>query len=98
MDTAAVHLVTAAVSIGLLVVVARRLPASYGVFTGLTMLVALSAENLDSLERYALGAFPLLIAAGLVLRRPVAARLVIAASTVGLVATTTGVFLGRWVP
>lgn len=96
--SAAVHLVTAAVCIGLLVVVARGLPASYSVFTGLTMLVALSAQNLDSLERYALGAFPLLIAAGLVLRRPVAARLVIAASTLGLVATTAGVFLGRWVP
>ena len=96
--SAAVHVVTAVVCIGLLVVVARRLPASYTAFAGLTMLVALSAENLDSLERYALGAFPLLIAAGLVLRRPLMARLVIAASTLGLVATTTGVFLGRWVP
>lgn len=96
--SAAVHVIAAAVCLGLAVVVARNLPASYTAFVGLTLLVALSAENLDSLERYALGAFPLLIGAGIVLRRPVAARIVLAASTVGLIATTMGVFLGRWVP
>jgi len=96
--SAGVHVVAAVVCIGLLVVVARRLPAGYTAFAGITLLVALSAENLDSLERYALGAFPLLIAAGIVARRPLAARIVVAAATAGLVATTMGVFLGRWVP
>lgn len=96
--SAAVHVIAVAVSIGLVVVVARRLPLSYAAFAGLTLLVAVSAENLDSLERYALGAFPLLIAAGLVLRGPLVSRIVVAGATLGLVGTSMGVFLGRWVP
>jgi hypothetical protein len=46
----------------LAVVVARRWPASYTVYVGLTLVIALSAANLNSVERYALSAFPLLFA------------------------------------
>jgi len=40
----------------------RRWPASYGAFASAVLLVALTSKNLDSLERYALGAFPLVLA------------------------------------
>jgi len=96
--TGLIHLVAIVGCIALLVVVIRRLPASYSAFAALSILLAVSAENLDSLERYALGAFPLLIGAGLLLRTPRVMRIVVAASGLGLLATSTAVFLARWVP
>jgi hypothetical protein len=96
--TGLVHLVAIAGCLALLVVVIRRLPASYSVFAGLSLLLAVSAENLDSLERYALGAFPLLIGAALLLRTPIVKWVAVGASAVGLLATSTVVFLARWVP
>ncbi|MEI8002042.1 MAG: hypothetical protein WCI50_11900 [Actinomycetes bacterium] len=92
------HLVWALVFLALLVVVARRLPASYTWFSAATLLVALSADNLDSLERYALGAFPLLLALALVTRRPQVERAVLVASGAGLVAYAVLAFAGVTVP
>ena len=43
----------------LLVLTFRWWPASYGVFAALVLAAALGAENLNSLERYGLNAFPL---------------------------------------
>ncbi|HET8930468.1 MAG TPA: mannosyltransferase family protein [Acidimicrobiales bacterium] len=51
----------------LLVIVFWRLPATYGVFAAAVLAAALSAENLNSIERYATSAFPLAIAGALVL-------------------------------
>ncbi|MGZ8752362.1 MAG: hypothetical protein ACXW1S_05215, partial [Acidimicrobiia bacterium] len=96
--TGLVHLVAIVGCLALLVVVVRRLPASYSAFAGISLLLAVSAENLDSLERYALGAFPLIIGAALLLRRPIVMRVVVSISAFGLLATSTAVFLGRWVP
>lgn len=45
----------------LTVVAFRKLPASYGWFTLVTLASAVTSSNLDSFERYALGAFPLVI-------------------------------------
>ena len=45
----------------LTVVALRKLPASYGWFTLVTLASAVTSSNLDSFERYALGAFPLVI-------------------------------------
>lgn len=92
------HLVWALVFLALLVVVARRLPASYTAYSAVTLLVALSADNLDSLERYALGAFPLLIALALVTARPQVERAVLVASSAGLVGYSVLAFAGRSVP
>jgi hypothetical protein len=92
------HLVWALVFLALLVVVARRLPASYTWFSAATLLVALSADNLDSLERYALGAFPLLLALALVTRRPQVERAVLVASGAGLVAYAVLACTGVTVP
>jgi hypothetical protein len=92
------HLLWAVVFLGLLVVVARRLPASYTAFTAVTLLVGLSAENLDSFERYALGAFPLLIALAMVTGHRTVERLVLTLAAGGLVGYAVLGFFGVSVP
>jgi len=92
------HLVWAVVFLGLLVVVARRLPVSYTAFTGVTLLVGLSAENLDSFERYAIGAFPLLIGLALVTGRRPVERLALTLAAGGLVGYAVLAFFGVSVP
>ena len=51
------------ISVALLVVAFRRLPLSYAAFATVVLAVSVTSSNLDSFERYALGAFPLVIAA-----------------------------------
>jgi hypothetical protein len=92
------HFVWAVVFLALLVVVWRRLPGSYTAFTAVTLLVALSAENLDSFERYALGAFPLLLALAIVTRRDVVERTVLTLAAGALVGYSVLVFFGVSVP
>ena len=59
----AVHVPWVLVCIVLAVVAWIRLPRSYALFAVAVLVVSLSSTNLDSFERYALGAFPLVIAA-----------------------------------
>lgn len=59
----ALHVPWIVLSVVLIVVAFRKLPAAYGAFATAMVLVALSGSNLDSFERYALAAFPLTIAA-----------------------------------
>lgn len=92
------HLVWAIGFLALLVVVARRLPASYTAFTAVTLFVGLSAENLDSFERYALGAFPLLIALALLTGRREVERLAFTLAAGGLVGYAVLWFFGVSVP
>ncbi len=63
------HLPFALGFVVLAVLAAKWLPASYSLFAGATLLVALGADNLNSLERYGLNAFPLAIGAGLLIWR-----------------------------
>lgn len=46
-----------------------KLPSSYGWFAAVVLIAALSAQNLNSIERYATSAFPLAMAAAVVLER-----------------------------
>ena len=46
---------------------ARRLPAAYTWFSAVSLASAVTSSNLDSFERYALGAFPLVIVLALLL-------------------------------
>jgi hypothetical protein len=92
------HFVWAVVFLALLVVVWRRLPGSYTAFTAVTLLVALSAENLDSFERYALGAFPLLLALAIVTRREIVERTVLTLAAGALVGYSVLWFFGVSVP
>ncbi len=82
----------------LIVVLLRRLPASYGTYAAAMLVVNLSARNLDSFERYAMSAFPLVLAVALVTARPDVERPVLAASAAGLVGYSVLGFLGVYVP
>lgn len=62
------HAITAVVLVVLLVVLIRKWPWSYTAYAGVTLLFALSASNLDSLERYAFSTFPFVVAAATAVR------------------------------
>ena len=80
------HLPWVALSLVLLVVAFRRLPVSYGAFSAGVLAVSLTSSNLDSFERYALSAFPLVIAASLGTGRPVVERTVLVVAGTGMAA------------
>jgi hypothetical protein len=71
----ALRLVWIPVLLALLAVTARRLPASYVLYAAPILLVALGTPRLASFERYALSAFPLLLAAASLRSRLVAVTL-----------------------
>ncbi len=93
------HFPFAIAVIALVVLVAREMPWPEALFSALVILVALSADNWNSLERYALSAFPIFIAAGVALARQ---RLLIPAyvlaSGAALTALTVLAWSGRYVP
>ena len=70
----ALHVPWIGVAAILIVVAFWRLPVSYGAFALCVVVVALSGSNLDSFERYALSAFPLVIAGATLLRSPARRR------------------------
>lgn len=76
----------------------RRWPASYGAYALTVVVVALSADNLDSLERYGLSAFPLVLALAEICRRGWTERVVLTLATAGLVMYASLAFLGAYVP
>jgi hypothetical protein len=92
------HILWAAVFVALVVVLVRRLPASYGAYAGAVVVVNLSARNLDSFERYAMSAFPLVLAVALVAGWRDLERPVLAMSAAGLVGYSVLGFLGVYVP
>lgn len=94
----AVHVGWAAGFLVLAFVVARRLPASYAAYGVATVVLALSASNLDSLERYAMSAFPLLIGLAMITSRPDAERAALGIAAGGLVGYGLAAFLGLAVP
>lgn len=85
-------------ALGLCVVAWRRLPASYALYSIVTVIVALSAENLNSFERYALNAFPLVIALALVTDRPRWRVPTAVASAVMMFAVAVAAFAGEYTP
>ena len=94
----ALHLPWALLAIALVAVAFWKLPASYGAFGAAVVLVALSGRNIDSFERYAMSAFPLVIAGAMVTSGPKMERYVLAMLTAGLVAYSTLGFLHLYVP
>ena len=92
------HVVWLLVYLVLLVVVARRLPASYTVLAALTLVLAATSGGLNSLERYAWSAFPFTLVLAQLTTRPWAFRLVLTVSTAGLVGYALLAFAGRFVP
>jgi hypothetical protein len=97
------HAGWALVLAGLLLVLLRRWPLSYAAFAAVVLLVALSADNINSLERYCLSAVPFVFAAADVVevvraRAPRVPALVLPVAAAGLLAYATLSFLGGYVP
>jgi hypothetical protein len=82
----------------LVVLAFRRLPASYGAFAVAAVASAVTSANLDSFERYALGAFPILIVAALLLTDRRWAIAAITASSLAMTAYATLAFAHAYVP
>jgi hypothetical protein len=94
----AMHLPWVILAVVLAVVAAVRLPSSYAGFAFLILAVALTASNLDSFERYALSAFPLVIAAATLYRSPRAETAVLVLAAAGLASYSVLAFTGLYVP
>jgi hypothetical protein len=92
------HLPFAIALVVLTVVVFQRLPASYGLFSLGIVLTSLAAENLNSIERYGLNAFPLVIALAALVPSRVAERVTVAVCGAGLFGLTTLAWLSIYVP
>jgi hypothetical protein len=92
------HIPWAVLSVALLVVAFRRLPLSYAAFAASVLVVSLTSSNLDSFERYALGAFPLVVAASTLTSRRVVETAVLAVVAVGMAGYALAAFLGVAVP
>lgn len=92
------HLLAVGLLVFLTFVVVRRLSLDLVAYTVPSTLVLISADNLNSMERYALATFPLVIAAGLVSRSEFFDRWLPTASAVGLVSLTTLALNGVYVP
>jgi hypothetical protein len=94
----ALHVPWVLLGLAMLIVCWRRLPAPYTLFAAATLAVALSGANLDSFERYALSAFPLSIAAALLLTQSQVERLVLTLLSAGLAGYALLAFLNISVP
>ena len=97
------HAVWIVVLVLLVVVLARRWPVSYTAFAAVVVVVAASADNINSLERYCLSAVPFVFAAADVVdwvrrRRPRLDALVLPIAAAGLLGYATLAFLGGYVP
>jgi hypothetical protein len=94
----AVHPPMAILIVVLTVVVVRRWPPRYALFTVPVVLVSLSAESFNSLERYGLNAFPLVLALATVTKREWVERSAIALGAAGVLALTSLSWIGNYVP
>ncbi len=92
------HIPFAIAFIVLLVLTFRYLPCSYGAYATVVLLAALSASNLNSIERYALNAFPIVVTLALVLKTPRAERVGLAVCGCGMLALASLAWLGVYVP
>lgn len=92
------HIPFALAFVVLLVLTFRWWPVSYGAFAALVLVAAIGTENLNSLERYGLNAFPLALSLAVICRYPrfdPAVRSVLAG---GFVALASMAWLGAYVP
>jgi Gpi18-like mannosyltransferase len=92
------HIPFVFVFVALVVVTFWRWPVSYGAFAAVVLVAALSAQNLNSLERYALNAFPIVLTLALLARDERVDRAVLTVSAGGFVALASLAWLGAYVP
>ena len=96
--SAGIHVFTVAVLIALIVVLWRRWPVSFAAYASVATVVALSARNLDSLERYSLSTVPLVVAAAELIGGGTRERAVLVMLGATLVAFSVLAFTGVLVP
>ena len=94
----ALHVPWVLVAVAVLIVCWRLLPAPYTLFAAGVLATALAGANLDSFERYAMSAFPLTIAAALILKPAQIERAVLALLSAGLAGYALLAFLNLSVP
>jgi len=92
------HLVWAAIFAVLLVYVWRNLPKSYFAYCALTLVLGLSADNLDSFERYCFSTFPFIMGLAFATKNVETERAVLVLSSAGLFGYALLAFFGSWVP
>jgi hypothetical protein len=92
------HSVAAFILIGLAVVVIRKMSTDLWIYTIPSTLLLIGADNLNSMERYALSIFPLVIAAAIISRNDRLDRWLPTACAVALTAVTTLALNGVYVP
>lgn len=92
------HFVWVLILVALLVPTVRALPPSLAALGVATVVVALSADRLGSLERYAWGCVVIVIAVAIVARGPRLSRLLLPLSGLAMAAYATLAFLGYYVP
>lgn len=88
----------AVVLVVLLIVSVRRLSADLWVYALASTVLLFAAANLNSMERYALSVFPLVIAAGIVSRAGILRRWLPTASAVAMTSLTILALTGAYVP
>jgi len=95
---AGLHLVWFVVFAALVVVLARRLSASYAAYGAVTLVLALTASNISSFDRYAYSTFVFAIGAAIVTARAEIERGVLVVATAGLSAYAVLSFFELYVP
>jgi hypothetical protein len=94
----ALHLPWVVLAVALLGVTVLRWPAAYGAFAAAVLAVSLTASNLDGFERYALSAFPLVLAGATLTAGPRVERAVLALAAAGLAVYAMLAFTNLYVP
>ena len=94
----ALHVPWVIVAVAMLIVCWRVLPAPYTLFAAAVLATAVAGSNLDSFERYALSAFPLTMAAAVILKPAPVERAVLALLSAGLAGYALLAFLNLSVP
>lgn len=94
----ALHLPAAIALLVLLVFTFRRWPVSYGVYAAATLLIAISSDNLNSLERYGLNAFPIVLTLAVLTGDQRVERPLLTMCAGGFVALASLAWLGAYVP
>jgi len=98
MEPNGMHFAWAVLFVLLVLAAFRHWPASYGAFAAVSLVAALSAQRLGSLERYGFGAFPIVLALASLTARPWSDRASLVLSGAGLFAYANLAFLNIYVP
>ena len=96
--TETMHIISALLLLFLLVKLFKDWPLRYGLFSSSCMVVALGAENINSLERYALNGFPIILSVLLLVSQPRLRLAVPFVSAFCMVSLCTFAWLGVYVP